>query len=239
MSFCHSVSKKPSTSTDLDALQQRLGYTFGNPALLELAVTHKSFARENNERLEFIGDAVLGYVISFQLYRHHAAVQEDLLSLMRARLVRGSMLASVARELDLGPCLRVGTGERKSGGRDRASILADAFEAVIGAIHEDSGIDAVVGVVETLFAQRIRDLPVEDLKDAKTLLQEYLQQKKLPLPDYQVVATDGADHKRIYTVACRIDALGIASEASASSRRGAEKAAAERVLAQLPQEIGA
>ena len=141
------MSNEPTTndssanSAALARLQDQLGYTFDDPALLQLALTHKSFAKQNNERLEFLGDAVLGYLIAEMLYRRNERVREDGLSLMRASVVRGSVLAQVARGLQLGPNLRLGSGERKSGGRDRDSILADAMEAVLGAMHEDGGID--------------------------------------------------------------------------------------------------
>ena len=132
-----------STQGQLQGLQQRLGYQFQNPKLLQQALTHKSYAKENNERLEFVGDAVLGYLVGSLLYRMYSNVQEDSLSLMRAELVRGRTLAVLAKELDLAPLLHLGSGELKSGGRQRDSILANAVEAVIGAVHEDGGIQAV------------------------------------------------------------------------------------------------
>ena len=207
-----------------------------------MALTHKSASKQNNERLEFTGDAVLGYVIATLLYRRYPTAQEDSLTLMRAYLVRGTMLAEVAREIDLGRYLQMGEGERKSGGRARNSILANAFEALLGAVHEDAGkhgVDAVWRVIEDLFSERIDRIEPENLKDPKTRLQELLQGRGHALPDYTVAATAGADHAREYTVTCRIADLDLITEATASSRRSAEKAAAKVALQQLlDAEIG-
>jgi len=227
------VTGEPSTdfrADDFSALEQSIGYRFLNPALLRSALTHKSFSKQNNERLEFVGDAVLGYLVADMLFDRDASLAEDALSLMRARLVRGSTLAEVAREIDLAPHLRLGSGERKSGGRGRASILADAMEAVIGAIHEDGGIEACRAVVDRLFAARVKVLDPEDLKDAKTRLQELLQGMQLELPGYTVEEVGGADHRRQYTVACTVAELDLVCIATASSRRGAEQAAASKML---------
>lgn len=229
-----SVSSAPITKIDSNALaklQATLGYRFAQPELLLTALTHKSFSKQNNERLEFIGDAVLGYLIGIMLYRLDADLAEDALSLMRAKLVRGSTLAEVAREVNLADCLRLGSGERKSGGRQRDSILADCLEAVVGAVHEDGGIVACQTLVEQLFAARVAQLDPNDLKDAKTRLQEVLQGQRLALPDYAVEAVSGADHQRQYTVVCHVPGLKLRCQATASSRRGAEQAAAEQALA--------
>jgi ribonuclease III len=220
-----------SKGSDLAALQRKLGYEFQDPALLQAALTHKSHSRPNNERLEFIGDAVLGYLVGIMLYRHDHSLGEDMLSLMRAKLVRGSTLAEVARDIDLAPHLLLGSGERKSGGRQRSSILADAFEAVIGAVHEDGGIAACSTLVESLFKTRVNQLDPEDLKDAKTRLQELLQGLQLKLPEYAVAQVTGADHQRRYSVSCTIAELDVTVTATASSRRGAEQAAAAEALA--------
>lgn len=227
---------KTSRQYDLGPLQERLGYQFHNTQLLRQALTHKSYARENNERLEFVGDAVLGYLVGSMLYRKYPQVQEDALSLMRAELVRGRTLALLAKELDLPPLLHMGSGELKSGGRQRDSILANAVEAVIGATHEDGGIQACVGLVDRLYAERIEDLDAESLKDAKTQLQELLQGQGLELPVYEIQDITGADHQRQYCVSCSVPALNKSASASASSRRGAEKAAAQLVLAQVRSE---
>ena len=149
---------KSSKQSDLGRLQQRLGYQFHNPQLLLQALTHKSYAKENNERLEFVGDALLGYLVGSMLYRKYPQVQEDALSLMRAELVRGQTLAILARELDLAPLLRLGSGELKSGGRQRDSILANAVEAVIGATHEDGGIQPCAGLVDMPNTSKLRSI---------------------------------------------------------------------------------
>ena len=176
---------------------------------------------------------MLGYVVGVLLFRRSTDVQEDALSLMRASLVRGTTLAEIAHEIDLPGYVRLGSGERKSGGRSRASILADALEAVIGAIHEDGGIQACTEVLERLFADRLDVLDVDNLKDPKTRLQEMLQGAGHELPEYVVATVRGADHARSYTVVCRVASLDIECEAEASSRRKAEQAAAEKVLAAL------
>ena len=227
------TTNPPGSAAELDRLQRQLGYHFKDISLLQQALTHKSFSKQNNERLEFLGDAVLGYLIGHRLYRLDKDYAEDALSLMRASLVRGSSLADVAKQINLAACLRLGTGERKSGGRQRNSILADAFEAIVGAIHEDAGISACREVVERLFEARIADLDPENLKDAKTRLQEMLQAAALGLPDYQVTQVEGADHQRQYTVACEITDLSIQCDATASSRRRAEQAAASAMLTEL------
>ena len=224
------VSTSKNANADLTALQDQLGYSFRNLKWLHAALTHKSHSKPNNERLEFIGDAVLGYLIGVALFHRDENLAEDALSLMRAQLVRGSSLAEVARSINLAPHLKLGSGERKSGGRQRDSILADAFEAVIGAIHEDGGIQACHTVVQRLFAARIEELDADNLKDAKTRLQELLQGAQMALPVYAVLDVSGADHERRYTVSCEVAELGLACQASASSRRAAEKAAAEAML---------
>ena len=222
--------------SDIGPLQQRLGYQFHNTQLLRLALTHKSYAKQNNERLEFVGDAVLGYLVGSMLYRKYPNVQEDSLSLMRAELVRGRTLASLAKEIGLAPLLLLGSGELKSGGRERHSILANAVEAIIGATHEDGGIQACVELVDKLYAQRLENLDAQSLKDAKTQLQELLQGQGLELPVYEIQDVSGADHQRQYCVRCSVSALDKRASASASSRRGAEKAAAQLVLGELHNE---
>ncbi len=226
-------TNKQVPAADLSRLQERLGYTFKQPELLTLALTHKSFSKNNNERLEFLGDAVLGYLIGAMLYAREESFAEDALSLMRANLVRGTTLADIARALDIAPLLRLGSGERKSGGRQRDSILADALEAIIGAVHEDGGAAACRAVVESLYAQRVAVLDPQNLKDAKTKLQELLQGAQLDLPAYRVEQVEGADHQRRYTVVCEVPALEASSQATATSRRGAEQAAAADMLEQL------
>ncbi len=227
------TTNPPGSAAELDRLQRQLGYQFQNIALLQQALTHKSFSKQNNERLEFLGDAVLGYLVGHMLYTVEKSHAEDALSLMRASLVRGSTLAEIAKQIGLADNLRLGGGERKSGGRQRNSILADAFEAIIGAIHEDGGIAVCARVVEQLFSERINSLDPENLKDAKTKLQELLQSASLDIPSYEVTDVGGADHQRQYTVSCEIVSLGIQCEATSSSRRRAEQAAAAAMLKQL------
>ena len=217
--------------------KSQLGYTFARTELLKLALTHKSFSKTNNERLEFVGDAVLGYLVGSRLFALYPEVQEDALSLMRAKLVRGKMLAEVARGLNLSAYLRLGSGELKTGGRDRASILADALEAVIGAMHEDGGITPCAEFVDVLFADLMQGLEAEVLKDPKTRLQEYLQAQGLDLPTYEVVDISGADHQRQFTVRCDVPTMQLQATSQASSRRAAEKAAASEVLAAIAENI--
>lgn len=226
-----------STKDDLETLQSKLEYAFTRIELLKLALTHKSFSKTNNERLEFVGDAVLGYLVGSRLFLLYPQVQEDALSLMRAKLVRGKMLTEVARNLGLSGYLRLGSGELKTGGRDRASILADALEAVIGAIHEDGGIQPCSDLVDLLFTDLMQGLEVEVLKDPKTRLQEYLQAQGLDLPTYKVVDVCGADHERLFTVCCDVPTMNLQCTSQASSRRAAEKAAAKDVLALIGEQM--
>lgn len=222
-----------SRQTDLARLQRRLQYEFNDLECLKLAVTHKSYGQDNNERLEFLGDAVLGFLVGRMLFELNPDWREDMLSLGRAQLVRGETLAEIARELNLGEFLRMGVGARRGGGQDKTSILADSLEAVIGAVHEDGGMDAVSAVVESLFRQRAESVDPGLLKDAKTSLQELLQGDHRPLPQYDVVEVNGEAHARRYTVRCSLLDGVEAGEAIASSRREAEKSAARIVLEQL------
>ena len=218
------------SADNLTALQRSIGYQFSDLGLLQQALTHKSHSKTNNERLEFVGDAVLGYLVGSMLYRNYPHVQEDALSLMRAQLVRGKTLAQVAMRLNLPEYLQLGSGELRSGGRQRASILADALEAVIGAVHEDGGIEQAQQLVQKLFADLTQGLDAESLKDPKTRLQELLQGNGLDLPTYTVEQVSGADHQRQYTVKCEVPSLAVQAVAADSSRRAAEKAAAHEVL---------
>jgi ribonuclease-3 len=224
------MAKHDVSADQLAKLQDKIGYHFREPALLRQALTHKSHSKTNNERLEFMGDAVLGYLVGNMLYRHYPDVQEDALSLMRAQLVRGKTLAQVALTIHLSDHLLLGSGELRSGGRQRASILADALEAVIGAVHEDGGIEAAQRLVQQLFQGLTRGLDAESLKDPKTRLQELLQGQGLELPLYTVEQVSGADHQRQYTVKCEVPALDLMAQARESSRRAAEKASAQQVL---------
>lgn len=216
-----------------DALQARLGHVFSDQALLELALTHRSAGGTNNERLEFLGDAVLGYVIGEVLFNERPNDQEDILTLMRARLVRKETLARIATELDLGRHIRLGASAASSGGHRRASILADALEALIGAVHQDAGLETARELITRLWRDSIDQLEPGTLKDAKTLLQEWLQGRALPLPDYEVVRTEGAEHQKIYEVYCRVACESEPAVGVDRSRKLAEKAAAAAMLERL------
>lgn len=208
-----------------------VGHEFARADLLRLALTHRSRGNPNNERLEFLGDAVLNMVVAELLFVARPDVPEGDLSRLRARIVRERTLAEVARQLDLGKHVLLGPGELKSGGFLRDSILADALEAVIGAVFLDGGFDAARELVERLMAERITALPdAESLKDPKTRLQELLQGRSLKLPEYEVIDEHGADHDRSFTVICRIEILDAPITATATSRRKAEQAAAKGAL---------
>lgn len=210
-----------------------LNYRFRDPALTELALTHRSIGKPNNERLEFLGDALLGAIIAEMLYEVHPKASEGELSRLRAQLVNGQELAVVARELDLGDGLKLGPGELKSGGFRRDSILADAFEALVAAVYLDGGFDACRETVRGLFNERIVALR-RSSKDAKTRLQEWLQAKGLPLPQYELVASHGEDHAKTFDVSCTIgEPLPLTASAHGGNRRAAEQDAAESVLNQL------
>ena len=214
-----------------DALQQRLGHTFRDPALLGRALTHRSSGVEHNERLEFLGDAVLSLAISSLLYERFANSDEGDLTRVRAHLVREDTLHRVAIDLQLPTVLRLSEGEARGGGAQRASILADALEAVIGASFLDAGFDAARGVVQRLFGEVIysTDL-VSWTKDAKTELQEWLQARKLPVPAYRIAATRGQAHAQTFEVECVVAALNLVHGGEGRSRRIAEQQAARRML---------
>jgi len=211
----------------------QLSYRFRDPALAQLALTHRSIGKPNNERLEFLGDALLGAVIAELLYEVHPKASEGELSRLRAQLVNGQALAAVARELELGDGLKLGPGERKSGGFRRDSILADAFEALIAAVYLDGGFDACREVLRGLFSERVTALR-RSSKDAKTRLQEHLQAGGWPLPQYDLLASHGEDHAKTFDIRCAIgEPLPLSAETRGDSRRAAEQDAAEIVLTQL------
>jgi ribonuclease-3 len=221
-------------------VQEKLAYTPLDVSLFVAALTHRSVSGANNERLEFLGDAVLNLLIADQLYRAFPDASEGDLSRLRSRLVSGEPLAEVAVSLELGDALHLGSGELKSGGFRRKSILADALEAVFGAIFLDGGLAAVRLVVGALFASRIAALPAPGtLKDAKTRLQEYLQSQGWPLPAYVVERIEGEPHAHTFWVRCEVAALGRRGEGSGSTRRSAEQEAAERVLVEIEAPLGA
>jgi ribonuclease-3 len=215
----------------LAALQQRLGYRFAQPELLRRALTHRSFSAEHNERLEFLGDAVLSLAISGLLYERHADSDEGDLTRVRAHLVREDSLHRVALGLGLPEVLRMSEGELRGGGQQRPSLLADALEAVIGAVFLDGGFAAAHGLVQSLFGEVIQATEVESWsKDAKTELQEWLQARKLPVPAYRITATRGQAHNQTFEVECAVAALGLAECGEGKSRRTAEQEAARRLL---------
>jgi len=210
----------------LDKLQERLGYQFKDIALLENALTHRSVGGLNNERLEFLGDAVLSHIVAEELYLRHPEAREGELSRMRSSLVKGERIAELAKHLDLSPCLRLGVGEQKSGGHHRQSILADAFEAVIGAVYLDAGIDVSRQCVLQWYGEGIESLSeATPEKDPKSSLQEWLQAHKLPLPIYDATIT-GEAHAQTFHVTCRVEGLEYTAEGTSTSRRKAEQEAA-------------
>lgn len=215
-------------------MAEAFGHRFSDASLLQRALTHRSHAGANNERLEFLGDALLNFVIGEALYHAQPQADEGALSRLRASLVREESLAELARSLALGDGLRLGEGELKSGGWRRDSVLADAFEAVLGAIYVDAGFAAAQRACLRVFAPLLQKLPdPESLKDPKTQLQEWLQARGHALPRYEVTAEEGPPHRRSFTVRCTVEELAICSEATASSRRGAQQGAAAQALEQL------
>jgi ribonuclease-3 len=215
----------------MESLQQRLGYSFREPGLLKQALTHRSYGRHNNERLEFLGDSVLNFVVSSLLYEGFGRIDEGDLSRMRANLVNQHALHEIAQRLELSEHLVLGQGDLKSGSFRRPSILADATEAVFGAVYLDGGFEAARTVIASLYAPVLRTVDPRTVgKDAKTLLQEYLQGRRMPLPVYAVVATHGAAHNQLFEVECAIPKLGIQVLGGGGSRRAAEQAAARLAL---------
>jgi ribonuclease-3 len=220
----------------LDGLQQRLGHRFGDLSLLRRALTHRSFGTPHNERLEFLGDAALNLAVSVLLVQRFGQADEGELTRMRAHLVREASLHHVAGTLDLPGLLRLSDGEYRGGGAQRASILADALEAVIGAVTLDAGFAAAQAVVERLFGAGIAGSEIGQYrKDAKTELQEWLQARRLPVPTYRIVATTGQAHEQTFEVACEVPALGLSAAGQGRSRRVAEQEAARRVLDQVQE----
>jgi len=216
---------------------KKLGYEFSNPDLLNRALTHKSKSALNNERLEYLGDAVLDLVIANALYASEPDVDEGGLSRLRSRLVRHATLADIADELGVGERLLLGSGELRSGGHQRRSLMADALEALYGAVFIDGGYDAAQSVILSPFAERIANLPdAESLKDPKTKLQEALQSRGLVLPDYKVVDESGPPHDRHFIVRCNVVMLSIDVSGEGASRRSAEQMAAREALRILIEE---
>lgn len=224
------------TRAQLDALQQRLGHRFTRPELLQQALTHRSWGADHNERLEFLGDAVLSLAVSSLLFEGHAGSNEGDLTRVRAHLVREDSLHKLALQLGLPDCLRLSEGEARGGGAQRPSILADAVEAILGAAYVDAGYEAAQGIVKHLLASAIAEAGAaggQFAKDAKTALQEWLQARRLAVPVYRIVATRGQAHAQQFEVECAVPALDAAERGEGRSRRVAEQQAAERMLARL------
>jgi ribonuclease-3 len=218
----------------LDRLQDRLGYRFADARLLQQALTHRSHSTPHNERLEFLGDGVLNCIVAAELYLRHTALREGELSRQRASLVREQRLHEIAAGFALGDHLRLGEGELKSGGFRRPSILADALEALIGAVYLDGGFDAAREVVVRLYRPLLETVDAKGVdKDPKTRLQEWLQSRKYALPQYSVIGTRGAAHDQRFEVECVVRELDLRTVGSGTSRRDAEQEAARMAFERL------
>ena len=215
-------------------LQRLIGYNFYNQALLIQALTHRSFGSSNNERLEFLGDGVLNFIIASQLYLAFPKLDEGDLSRLRAHLVKEPTLGELALTLNIGEALRLGEGELKSGGWRRPSVLADALEAIVGAVFLDAGFDAAEMVVIKLFTPLIEKIDPKSIgKDPKSLLQEYLQSKKIDVPIYEVLAIEGEAHCQTFRVECKVAKFNITTQGEGTSRRNAEQEAAKLAYQQI------
>jgi len=215
-------------------LKKTLDYQFDDVRLLQQALTHRSASGDNNERLEFLGDAVLDFLISDFLFRSHANAQEGDLSRLRSSLVKGTLLAELASDLGIGEHLILGSGERKTGGHRRESILADALEALFGAVYLDAGIEAARKIVERALADRLHDLTADvDLRDPKTRLQEWLQARGLGLPEYELVKVSGKAHQQQFDVTCTVNNGAAQTDGSGTTRRNAEQESAQKMLKEL------
>ena len=221
--------------SEFEKLQSCLEYSFKNIDYLRLALAHRSSGKRNNERLEFLGDSILGFLIADSLYHSFPNAREGVLSRHRAHLVQKPTLAELAREINLGECLLLGQGERKSGGKNRDSILADAMEAVLCAVYLDGGIEQCRSSIRKLYRSRLDSLePDNDFqKDPKTRLQEYLQANKKELPVYKVIEITGQDHDQIFKVSCQLKKPNLEFEGEGGNRRDAEQQAAEKALFNL------
>ncbi len=217
-------------------LKNSLDYQFNDVRLLELALTHRSVSGDNNERLEFLGDAVLDVVISEVVFRAHPLAPEGDLSRLRSSLVKDTTLAEIAGDLGFGEHLILGSGERKTGGHRRDSILADAIEAIFGAVYLDAGFDAAYKIIERAFGARLQDFPsADELRDPKTRLQEWLQARQMGLPSYELVEVTGQAHRQHFKISCSISGVELATHGSGTTRRNAEQEAATSMLANLAE----
>lgn len=220
-------------TANYEPLLKQIGYIFQDEKLLDLALTHRSAGGRNNERLEFLGDAILNFTIAGALFQQFPRADEGELSRKRAYLVKKESLAKLGNEIELGSYLKLGSGEMKSGGFRRSSILANTVEAILGAIYLDSGYESCRAIILSLYESALAG--VDDIrdKDSKTRLQEYLQGKQLPLPLYEVVQIDGDAHEQVFYVACQVDGLDEPVTGKGQSRRKAEQASAEKALKHL------
>lgn len=219
---------------DLERLQRAIGYRFSRPQLLREALTHRSFGAPHNERLEFLGDSVLNCVVAAELFARFDTLREGELSRLRAHLVRQESLHHAAEGISLGSLLQLGEGELKSGGASRPSILADAVEALVGAVYLDGGFAAAHQALRLLLAGPLAELgPASFGKDPKTQLQELLQSRRIPLPQYAVVSATGAAHDQLFEVECVVPELSVRTLGAGSNRRAAEQQAAERAYGRI------
>ena len=228
---------KPAARARRRWAEQRLGHRFESEELLERALTHRSASKNNNERLEYLGDALLSFVVAARLYDRYRNASEGDLSRLRSALVKGETLTEIAREIGVEDHLIVGAAELRSGGTGRSSVLANALEALFGAIVLDAGLDEARQCVHCLLDERLQSLPdAASLKDPKSRLQEWLQSRGFDLPRYVIESDTGAPHERRFVVACRVDERGLEASGQGSNRRGAEQEAANRMLATLTGE---
>ena len=226
-------------SKAISALLKKLEYSFNNAELLDEALTHRSAAAKNNERLEFLGDGILNFVIAHELFKRYPDVQEGDLSRLRANLVNKESLAEIAHYLDLGEVIQLGSGELKSGGFRRPSILADAVESIFGAVYSDGGFEPCRDLIVRLYAKRLASpTDLQSLKDPKTQLQELLQSRRFSLPEYQVVNITGQAHAQVFHVKCSIEKMNIKVDGEGKSRRKAEQVAAEKAIIKVEAQYG-
>jgi len=226
-------------SKAIAALLKQLEYSFDNAELLDEALTHRSVAARNNERLEFLGDGILNFVIAHELFKRYPDVQEGDLSRLRATLVNKESLAEIANHLNLSEVIKLGSGELKSGGFRRPSILADAVESIFGAVYSDSGFESCRDLIVRLYEKRLASpTDLQSLKDAKTQLQELLQSRRYALPDYQVFKITGQAHAQVFHVRCSIEKMNIQVDGEGKSRRKAEQVAAEKAIIKVTAHYG-
>ena len=226
-------------SNAINNLLKKLEYSFNDIELLNEALTHRSYAAKNNERLEFLGDGILNFVIAHELFKQYPDVQEGDLSRLRANLVNKESLAVIAKQLELGDVIRLGSGELKSGGFRRPSILADAVESILGAVYCDGGFESCRELIVRLYASRLSSpTDLQSLKDPKTQLQELLQSRRFALPDYQVTNVTGQAHAQIFHVRCNIKPMNIDVSGEGKSRRKAEQVAAEKAITEVKANFG-